>query len=416
VEHRIHPDDALSLVLEHARRHVLPTETIPLEEALGRALPFTVSSLLDQPPFDKAAIDGYAFRRPAGVISRTAKPYVVIPRPTGGARPPMLLPGQATPINTGEPLPPETEAVWRLDWTTVEGDRVRFREREPESHVIRRGEHVGLGDPLVTPRLLMPQDLAILAASGYDRVDVSARPAVAVLSTGSELRAPVARTQDPLAEDAVEKALGKSGVFDSNATHLAARLRLAAVRPARLGIAPDDVDHLATAVEEALAQHQVVVLSGGVSMGDTDHVPAVAARLGITGVFHELRMLPGRPTYFGVRGDRVLFGLPGNPLSSFLGCELFVVPYLLVRAGIPTLPPTVELTLARDVRSRNPELVQYLPGRVRWPACVVEPLPWTGPSMLNVLALADALIRIDAGQELVPEGACVPTLLIRHRV
>ena len=160
----------------------------------------------------------------------------------------------------------------------------------------------------------------------------------------------------------------------------------------------------------------MVVLTGGVSMGDTDHVPAVAARLGVTGVFHELKMLPGRPTYFGVRGDRALFGLPGNPLSSFLGCELFVVPYLLIRAGIPTTPPTVELTLAKDVRSRNAGFVQYLPARVRWPSCVVEPLPCTGPSMLNVLASADALIRLEVGQELVPEGALVPTLLIRHRV
>ncbi len=418
MEHDIHPDDALNLILDHARSFTLPTETVPLEEAMGRALPFTVSSLVDQPPFDKAAMDGYAFRRPAGVVSRTAAPYVVVDATVaaGAHRPRPLLPGQAVRIMTGAPVPPETEAVWRLEWTTLEGGRVRFREREPTSNVIRRGENIGLGDPLVTPRLLMAQDLGILAASGYDRVDVSRRPSVALLSTGGELREPVARTQDPLAEEVVEKALGKAGIFDSNAPLLAARLRLAAARPARLGIVPDDVERLVTAVGEALERHEIVVLTGGVSAGDFDHVPEVAGRLGVTGVFHRLRMRPGKPLFFGVREDRALFGLPGNPVSTFLAAELFVAPYLMVRAGIPTTPPTVELTLARDVRRKGADTVAYLPAGVRWPECVVDPLPYTGSSMVNVLATADALIRLEAGQDFVSEGQPVRALLIRHRV
>jgi len=416
VEHLIHPDDAQSLVLDHARSHPLETETVALEDALGRALPFTVSSLLDQPPFDKAAMDGYAYRRPAGVIARTAAPYTVVDTiAAGSAHPKPLMPGTAVRIMTGAPVPPETEGVWRLEWTTPEAGRVRLQEREPLSNIIRRGENICMGDPLVTPRLLTPQDLGILAASGYGQVDVSRAPSVAVISTGGELRIPVARTQDPQAEEVVEKALGKAGIFDSNAPLLAARARQAAARPTRLGIVSDDPELLVAAVGAALEAHDVVILSGGVSAGDFDHVPEVAGRLGVTGVFHELKMRPGKPTYFGTRGDRALFGLPGNPVSSFLACELFVVPYLRVRAGLTHSPSVVSCVLARDLRRKGTDNVHFLPARVTWPEGVVEALPYTGSSMLNVLAEANALLRLEAGLEFIAEGARVEALLIRPR-
>ncbi len=416
MQHLIHPDDALNLVLEHARSFPLETETVALDDSLGRALPFTVSSLLDQPPFDKSAMDGYAFRRPAGVVSRTARPYTVINTlPAGSAHPKPLLPGQAVRIMTGAPVPPDTEAVWRVEWTTLEGERVRLMERESTSNIIRRGENIGMGDPLVTPRLLTPQDIGVLAASGYGRVDVSRSPSVAVLSTGGELQEPGAWTHDPLAEEAVEKALGEAGIFDSNAPLLAARVRQAAARPIRAGIVPDDVDKLVAAVGEALDKHDVVVLSGGVSMGDFDHVPEVAGRLGVKGVFHELKMRPGKPTYFGTRGDRALFGLPGNPVSSFLACELFVVPYLLVRAGITCTSALFDCTLACDLRRKIVDSVIFLPAVLICPAFFLEPLTYTGSSMINVLSGADALIRLEAGQEFVAEGMLVRVLLIRHR-
>jgi len=416
VEHLLHPDDALYLVLDHARNHPMKTETVPLEDSLGRALPFTVSSLLDQPPFDKSAMDGYAYRRPAGVIRRTEKPYTVVDTVAAGSvHPGRLHPGEAVRIMTGAPIPRDTEGVWRVEWTTTEDGRVRFREREPITNIIRRGENLALGDPLVTPRLLAPQDLGVLAASGYGRIDISRAPTVAVISTGDELREPVAWTHNPLAEEVVEKALGEAGIFDSNAHLLAARVRLAAASPVRAGIFPDDVEALVTAVGDALDKHDVVILSGGVSMGDFDHVPEVARRLGVTGVFHELKMRPGKPTYFGTRGDRALFGLPGNPVSSFLACELFVVPYLLVRAGITHTSPLVDCVIARDLRRRSLDNVAFLPARVNWPGNVVEPLNYTGSSMINVLAGADALIRLEIGQEFVSEGSRVQALLIRHR-
>ncbi len=414
MEHLLHPDDALYLVLDHARNHPMKTETVPLEESLGRALPFTVSSLLDQPPFDKAAMDGYAYRRPAGVISRTERPYTVIDTlAAGSVHPEPLHPGEAVRIMTGAPVPPDTEGVWRVEWTTIEGGRVRFREREPVVNIIRRGENLGMGDPLVTPRILAPQDLGILAASGYGRIDVSAAPSVAVISTGDELREPLAWTHNPLAEEVVEKALGEAGIFDSNAHLLAARVRQAAARPVRAGIVPDEVERLVTAVGEALDRYDVVILSGGVSRGDFDHVPEVAGRLGVTGVFHELRMRPGKPTFFGTRGDRALFGLPGNPVSSFLACELFVVPYLLVRAGLTCTPPLVTCTLVRDLQRKSLDNVAFLPAHINWPEGTIEPLPYNGSSMITVLAGADALIRLEPGQEFLSEGTRIHARLIR---
>ena len=407
----VHPDEALLHVLTHARAHRSPFENVPLVKALGRVLACDVPSLLDQPPFAKTAVDGFAYRRSANAPNERFRVITVIP---AGRMAPLLQPGEAVRIMTGAPIPENADGVQRVEWTRMEDDHVYFTTTESASNIIARGENAKRGDVLMSPRILTPQDIGILAASGYAYVPVARRLRVKVVSTGDELfSACIQKFHDPEAFLHVETTLGKAGIFDSNGPQLTACVQSFGADATFLGIVPDNEQRMVETITDAIQTCDVVVVSGGVSMGDFDHIPAVAARVGVTTIFHGVRMRPGMPAYFGVCGPVAFFGLPGNPVSSFVHAVFFLQPYLNARMGLHTLAPLVPVTLSKRLSRKKGENVQFWPVRLRWPEGIAEPLAYHGSSMVTVLGDTNAFIRMEEGQTEIQPNEIIHARLVR---
>jgi molybdopterin molybdotransferase len=397
----LHPDKALALVLQAAPEPRF--ETVALADALGRVLARELASTVDHPPFDKSAMDGFAYdpRHPADLYKVSS----VIAAGAPSDR--KIGQGECARIMTGSPLPPGTAAVQRVESAGADSsgvELVRFTGLEPVPNVILRGENLRSGETLMSPRLLAPQDIGILASSGYASVEVSARPRVAVLSTGDE----VCEAGGPLR---------KAAIYDSNGPQLAAQAKAAGCEAVSYGIVRDDAGALEQALARALDECDVVIVSGGVSMGDFDFVPKSLAALGVERVFHKVAMRPGKPTWFGKRGSKAVFGLPGNPVSTFVNFEFLVRPHLLRRMGLTYEPRIVSAALAVPLARSGGDRVEFLPARLeRSPGGgqeLVRPIDYKGSSMLNALANADCLVRMEIGVVRLEAGETVDARLVR---
>ncbi len=404
----LHPDEALRIVLETAPG--LALESVPLGEALGRVLPSGLLSLIDHPPFDKSAMDGFAWRPSGSAKSPIAPLRLASTVAAGSVAARALRDGECARIMTGAPLPEGSSAVQRVEWSRIAGqdpdgaELVAFTREEEVTNVILRGENLRAGEPLLGPRLLAPQDIGILASSGYGSVSVARRPVVGIVSTGDELRG-------------CAEALGGAGIYDSNGPQLAAQARAAGAVARFMGIVGDEPGALAALLGKALDSCDVVIVSGGVSMGDFDYVPRTLEALGVKRLFHRIAMRPGKPTWFGARGDKAVFGLPGNPVSTFVNFEVLVKPHLLARMGLRDEARILRVRMGADFSRRESDRVEFLPARLSRegarPMETATPLLYHGSSMLNVLAVADCLLKVDLGVGKLEEGGIVDARLLR---
>ncbi|MEA2437555.1 MAG: molybdopterin molybdotransferase [Thermoleophilaceae bacterium] len=296
----------------------LPAEEVALDAALGRVLGEEVRSEEDLPPFDSSAMDGFAVvAGPAGELpvvgeSRAGRP---------AERP--LEPGEAMRISTGAAVPEGADAVVPVERVEADTDgRVRVPATRPGAHIRRAGEDVRAGTPVIAAGTeLDPAGVAVLAALGHASVRCGGVPRVAVLVTGDELVEP-------------GRPLGPGQIRDSNAYALAAQATRAGARVASRGIVRDDRDATEAAFARALEEADVVIGSGGVSVGPHDHVKPALAALGVEERFWGVRLKPGKPTWFGQADDGTLvFGLPGNPVSAMITFHLFARPALRALAG-----------------------------------------------------------------------------------
>ena len=303
----------------------LAPETSALGESLGLTLAEQVLSDVDSPPFDKALMDGYAVR--SEDIRGAAGELTVIEEVTAGRVPTRALgAGQATRIMTGAPIPEGCDAVVKVEDTEAAGESVRIlaESARPEQNIIRRGTSMQSGEVVLEAgRQLRAQELSALAEMGCHQVLVRRRPTMAVLATGDEL-VPVSELPGP------------GQIRNSNETMLAAQIEQAGGQAVPIGIARDEREHLRERIAAGL-QHDVLLLSGGVSAGKLDLVPSELASAGVEQVFHKVRVKPGKPVWFGIlveeeasegspssRNSCLVFGLPGNPVSSMVCFELFV--------------------------------------------------------------------------------------------
>lgn len=389
----IHPDEALVLI--ETLEFKPEVETVPLAAALGRVLARALESPVDQPPFDKSAMDGFAHGLPPGATGEFRVTGTIA---AGGAPRSPLAPGECVRIMTGAPLPSGALAVQRVEWTEESGpDLVRFTKSEKGDNLIRRGENVRSGDVIMTPRRLRAQDLGILAAAGHAELPVVRMPVVGVVSTGDELRSP----GEPLAPGAI---------YDSNGPQLAAQAEAAGARAIFYGRVADREDALERTARRALAECDLVVLSGGVSMGDYDYVPAVLERLGAERLFHGVLMKPGKPTWFGRAGNRFVLCMPGNPVSTFVNFEFFGKPLLARLQGIRYEPPTLRLRLGHDLARKQADRVEWFPARREGTG--VRVLPYGGSSMLQALENADCLVRLEIGEKIREAGSEIDARLL----
>jgi molybdopterin molybdotransferase len=401
-------EQALQLVEKHAR--ALSPRRVPLDEAAGLVLAEDVASDVDSPPHDKAMMDGYA----VASCDRSAVRQVIeeiaagaVPRQTVGS-------GQASRIMTGAPLPAGADAVIPVEQTElVEDGRVALRQIDPPAgqNVLPRGASVRAGSVVVHARAgLRPIELAILAEAGCAAPLVHPRPRLAVLATGNEL-VPVA----------ARPAAGQ--IRNSNGTLLVAAAAAAGAQAVDLGVARDELQSLREHIGRGMAE-DVLVLSGGVSAGKFDLVPQVLEELGTIKVFHQVSLRPGRPLWFGICDSRdrrtLVFGLPGNPVSSFVCFVLFVRPALAALAGRPfTGLPVITARLEHDFDHKGGRAA-CLPARVTQSATIepgtpnhtVSILPWQGSADIAALAGANALARLPAERLLLSKGTPLEILLI----
>lgn len=389
-------DDARRTVL--AERRNLETEEIALAEALGRFLSAPVVSPIDAPPFDKASMDGFAV---AGDEAR----YRVRDIVAAGDEPPAsgLSPGEAVKIMTGAPVPPGTDRVIRVEFTRQEGEMVEVLQPEPHQNIIRRAENIRAGDPLLDPVRLGPKEIGCLAAAGFSSVHVYRTLLAGVITTGNEIR--------PAGQP-----LGSGDIYDSNGPQLTAQVRAAGMHAIPYGIVGDDRGALAEAVARGIAECDVLLLSGGVSKGDFDYVPQVLEHAGVAIRFHRVQVKPGRPTLFGRAGDTMVFGLPGNPVSTYVIFEVLVRPLLHRIQGVPEPGTWVHGRLSTAISRTDTERVEFYPALVGidGEAMIVRPLRYGGSSHLNALAGANALLSIPAGTSELLAGTAVRALLLEE--
>lgn len=362
-----------------------PVETVALECALGRVLAAPVISPIDSPPFAKSAMDGFAVR--ADDASSGFRVVEVLA--AGAASRTELRAGECARIMTGAMLPPGAGRVIRREFADETAGTMRPRREETGRNVIPRGANLHAGDVVLSPKRLAPQDIGILAASGVARVEVAVPPTVGILSTGSEIRAP-------------GEPLGAGEIYNSNAAQLAAQIAVTGCPARVLGAVADEKAGLLHAIRGGLAECDIVLLTGGVSAGDFDFVPDCLRELGAEILFHGVAVKPGKPTLFARAGERFVFGLPGNPVSTFVIFEIFVKPFLFRRMGIAWGPVQFRARLAQRISRRGAERTEFLPVRVQ--AGEVFPVAYHGSAHLNAIGEADGLIRVEKGVEALEQG------------
>ena len=370
---------------------LLETERIPYGDSLNRVLAGEVFSDMEMPPFDKAAVDGYACRRED--LDDEMNVIEVVP---AGKQPEKSLGrGECTRIMTGAMLPAGADMVVMVEDTemTARGT-VRFVRSASGNNICYRAEDLKKGECVLRKgTLVRPQEIAIMASVGCTEPLVFTRPVVSLLSTGDELVEP---DQTPVIPR----------IRNSNAAQLAAQLRKMDLTAHYGGIAEDHPQSLHDHIEEALRHGDVLLLTGGVSMGEYDYVPAVLEDLGFHILFRKIAVQPGHPTVFGRRDRKLLFGLPGNPVSSFVIFELLVKPMLYKMMGHDFNPLALRLPLGVDFSRRKSERKTLLPVRIMADGTVV-PVDYHGSAHIHSYTGADGIMIIDIGVTSLRKGELV---------
>lgn len=376
----------------------------PVADALGLRLAGDVVSTIDSPPFDKSLMDGFAIRTADG--AKGSQLDVVATLYAGVNSSAAVGAGQAIQIMTGAPIPAGADCVIKKE--SVEFDEAARRIRllsmpKAGENIIRRGASMRTGDSVVQRAdRLNAASIGLLAELGHSRVSVIRRPEVAILATGDEL-VPIDKTPGP------------GQIRNSNESMLCACVANSGAIPRPLGVAPDRPDALDRFIADGL-KSDILCLSGGVSAGDKDLVPAALRRAGVEQVFHQVNLKPGKPLWFGKHARGLVFGLPGNPVSSLVCFELFVRHAIERMQGAPInwrLPLLVRLAAEVKLQGERPV---YHPARLvhteneRLESNCVEILNWQGSSDLRGVAAAEGVVHVPAGEGIWPAGRIVDFL------
>ena len=389
-------EDALARILDRAQP--LPPETVPLDVAAGRVLAEQALAAVDLPPFASSAMDGFAVR-----VADVPGTLPVVARVAAG-RPAVepLEPGAAAGIATGGAVPEGADAVVPIELVSEVDGQVEIGEPvRPGAHIRPRGGDVRVGEVVVEAGVrLAPTHVGALAAAGVAQVRCARRPRVAVLATGSELRAP-------------GETLAPGQIFESNRTMVAAVVAAEGAQVEVLPVVVDEEHAHREALERGL-DSDVLVTSGGVSVGPHDLVRRIAAELGVEEVFWGVAVKPGKPLSFGVRGSTLVFGLPGNPVSALVGSLLFLRPALLALQGLADAGPPFEWGETLTALHRNPHRDVFVRARRRLDGArtLLEPVSGQESHMIVRAASADALVHVPRGEVEIASGEQVRYLAL----
>ena len=380
-------------------------EKVPLDQALGRVLTEDIVSRINNPPLDNSAMDGYALIAKdieSATPENPVKLEVVEEIAAGYTAKGTLKPGQTMRIMTGAPIPPGANAVLMQEDTQKDGDSILCLDKaDVEENIREAGEDVKIGESVLKKgTTLSPAHIGMLAVIGRSQIEVSQRPTVSILSTGDEILELDETPQGPQ-------------IFNSNGHMLAAQIKSAGGIPVYLGIAKDTEKDLMEKFEWALTG-DIVVSSGGVSVGDYDLVKSSLQKMGQDMLFWKVAMKPGKPLAFGRIGQTPIFGLPGNPVSSFVSFEQFVRPSLRKVLGCSDLShKTVQAKLTRTI-NKKPGRLHFLSSIVSWTdgEYTVTPAGEQGSGILKSAANANGLLIFPLEAEEIKQGQEVAVQLL----
>jgi len=379
--------EAYNIVLKNA--NPLETERVFFTDSLGRILAEDVKSDIEMPPFDKSAMDGYACRKED--LKNTLEVIEVIP----AGKMPVKEVGknQCANIMTGAPIPKGADCVVQVELTELNGTKVKISEIPKKDNISYQGEDVKVGTKVLDKGIkIEAQHIAVFAAVGNTEVLVYRKPKVGIISTGDELVEP-------------QNKPSLSQIRNSNGYQLIAQVKACGAVTNYIGIAEDTPEDTFDKVNKALKENDIVLLTGGVSMGSFDFVPQVLEKAGVKIAFDAIAVKPGKPTTFGMAEDKFCFGLPGNPVSSFMQFELLVKPLIYTLMGQNYLPLDIRMPMGVELKRRNADRKAYFPVYIE--KGEVLPVDYHGSAHIHALSSAHGIIAMEIGKEVIKKGEMV---------
>jgi molybdopterin molybdotransferase len=384
-------EKAFEIIMNSA--FTLEKESVELAQSLNRVLAKDIKSDIDMPPFNKSAMDGYACRK-----EDLHESLSVIETIQAGYRPQKAVQkNECAKIMTGSIVPQGADFVANVENTEITPDnKIRITDNNIPANICYQGEDIKRGEfVLRLGALILPQHIAVLANAGISSVPVYKKPRISIITTGSELREPGV----PLPDGCIR---------NSNSYQLIGQVQRMAIEPDYLGIAADTENALDLLIKKALRSSDVVLLSGGVSMGDYDLVPAVLAANNVNILFNMVAMQPGKPLTFGTKDKTAIFAFPGNPVSTFFPFEIMAKPFIYKLMGHDYITRTFPLITGVDFTRKRAERKTFIPVKIE--NGKVFPVEFHGSAHINALCFAEGIISFPLGVLEIKKGQAVEVI------
>jgi molybdopterin molybdotransferase len=367
------------------------SERIPFTKSLNRILTADVVSDMDMPPFNKASVDGFACKK----SDLTGDLEIIETIPAGKWPEKTVNEGQCSQIMTGAAVPEGADCVIMVEDTRIlPSGKLKFIASSTKENIAFKAEDIKKGDVVLkAARQITPQDIAVMATVGSTSVTVSKMPEIALIISGDEIVEP-------------DQIPGISQIRNCNAYQLIAQAERAGVSARYYGIARDDVEETYSMISRAIAENDLILITGGVSMGEFDFVPAVLERAGVRLLFTRVAVQPGKPTTFGIHPTALVFGLPGNPVSSFVQFELLIRPLIYRMMGYNWEPLTISVPVKEKYSRKSSDRMGLIPVKITNDG-FAEVIEYHGSAHISALPGASGIISIPLGVNIIEKGQIV---------
>lgn len=396
----LHPDEALKLVINNIEDY--GDENILVFDSYNRVLSNEVFAKTDDPPFDKSSMDGYAYTNYNGEIYELIENNIIA---AGSYKDIKVGEGECIKIMTGAMIPKKCNFVQRIEWTEEikENEKIfiKFTKKENVSNIIKKGNNKKIGEKILNKKFILPKDIAILSCFGYDKIAVKKKINVAIISSGNEIA--------DIGED-----LKEGEIYDANAPMLLSRTLDLSCNGKFYGRVKDNENEIRNILCKALDENDIVLITGGVSMGDFDYVHKILLEIGVNQIFHGLAMKPGKPLFFGKLNNKAVFALPGNSVSAYMTFEIMVKPYILSSFGLTYNNNYIKAVLFEDFKRKDAERLEFVPVKLYFEntKLYVKLIKYNNSSMISSFSEANGILKIDIGIENLKSGEIVDVRFI----